>query len=84
MGPATFRDLINRFGSAEAALAALPELAMQGGRKTLPRIPGEDEAEAELERAQQCGAAIVAIGEADYPQMDTFDHLCDYLVAKTG
>ncbi len=22
--------------------------------------------------------------EADYPQMDTFDHLCDYLVAKTG
>ena len=50
VGPATFRDLINRFGSAEAALAALPELAMQGGRKTLPRIPGEDEAEAELER----------------------------------
>ncbi|MCB1419963.1 MAG: DNA-processing protein DprA [Notoacmeibacter sp.] len=69
VGPATFRDLINRFGSAEAALAALPELAIQGGRKTLPRIPGEDEAEAELERAQQCGAAIVAIGEADYPQM---------------
>ena len=69
VGPATFRDLINRFGSAEAALAALPELAMQGGRKTLPRIPGEDEAEAELERATQCGAAIVAIGEADYPAM---------------
>lgn len=22
--------------------------------------------------------------EADYPQMDTFDHLRDYLIAKTG
>lgn len=22
--------------------------------------------------------------EADYPQMDTFDHLRDYLVARTG
>ena len=25
VGPATFRDLINRFGSAEAALEMLPE-----------------------------------------------------------
>ena len=31
VGPATFRDLINRCGSAEAALAMLPELAMRGG-----------------------------------------------------
>lgn len=69
VGPATFRDLINRYGSAEAALAILPELAMQGGRKTLPRIPTEQEAQGELDFARDCGAEIVAIGEAAYPPM---------------
>ena len=32
VGPATFRDLINRFGSAENALAMLPELVTLGRR----------------------------------------------------
>ncbi|MEP1516132.1 MAG: DNA-protecting protein DprA, partial [Nitratireductor sp.] len=31
VGPATFRDLINRFGSAERALEALPGLMRSGG-----------------------------------------------------
>ncbi|MBE0692326.1 MAG: DNA-protecting protein DprA, partial [Aquamicrobium sp.] len=31
VGPVSFRTLINRFGSAEAALAHLPELALAGG-----------------------------------------------------
>ena len=33
VGPITFRQLINRFGGAEAALTALPELAARGGRR---------------------------------------------------
>ena len=33
VGPATFRELINHFGGAEAALDALPELAHRGGRR---------------------------------------------------
>src|SRR5690606_38573944 len=32
VGPASFRSLINRYGSADAALEALPELAARGGR----------------------------------------------------
>jgi DNA processing protein len=32
VGPVTFRHLIRRFGSAAAALAALPDLAKRGGR----------------------------------------------------
>lgn len=32
VGPITFHDLVNRFGSASAALAALPDLARRGGR----------------------------------------------------
>ncbi len=31
VGPASFRDLINRFGSAETALEMLPELMLSGG-----------------------------------------------------
>ncbi len=32
VGPVTFYQLLARFGSAEAALAALPEVARRGGR----------------------------------------------------
>ena len=32
IGPITYRQLIARFGSAEAALAAIPDLARRGGR----------------------------------------------------
>lgn len=32
VGPRTYQTLIRRFGSAEAALNALPELAARGGR----------------------------------------------------
>lgn len=69
VGPATFRDLINRFGSAEAALEMLPELALSGGRQRPPRIPTAGEAEAEMEAAARCGARFTAIGEPDYPPL---------------
>lgn len=67
VGPATFRDLINRFGSADAALAILPELMRSGGLSRPPRIPSVSEAEAEMEAAERLGASFVAIGEPDYP-----------------
>lgn len=50
VGPASFRELINRFGSAEAALEMLPELMMSGGASRIVRIPTVAEAEAELRR----------------------------------
>ena len=67
VGPSTFRDLINRFGSAESAIEALPELALSGGLTRSPRIPPVAEAEAELEAAAAAGARFVAVGEPDYP-----------------
>ena len=67
VGPATFRDLINHFGSAEAALARLPELSSRGGAARAIRIASEDEARRELEMAQRHGARFIGIGEADYP-----------------
>lgn len=67
VGPATFRELINRFGSAEAALEMLPELMISGGAKRLVGIPSPSEAEAEFEMARKTNARFVAIGEPDYP-----------------
>lgn len=67
VGPATFRDLINRFGSAETALQMLPELMLSGGAQRPARIPTVEEAEAELAAAAAHGARFVAIGEPDYP-----------------
>jgi DNA processing protein len=84
VGPASFRALINRFGSAEAALAALPELAAAGGARRPSRIASEAEAMRELEAARRFGARIVAIGEPDYPQMMQRMELPPPLVAIKG
>lgn len=67
VGPATFRDLINHFGSAEAAIEQLPELSRRGGAARAIRVAGMDEAERELEAANRFGALFIGIGEPDYP-----------------
>lgn len=67
VGPTTFRELLNHYGSAAAAVAALPELSRRGGAVRGIRIASRDEAEAELEATRQVGARLVAIGEPGYP-----------------
>ncbi len=67
IGPVTFRDLINHFGSAEAALDALPDLSRRGGAVRSPRIATLAQAEREMETATRFGARFVGIGEPDYP-----------------
>lgn len=66
VGPATFRSLINHYGSAEAALDVLPALARRGGSGAIT-IPSVAQAEAEIERTLAHGARIVAISEPLYP-----------------
>ncbi|QXX74144.1 DNA-processing protein DprA [Methylovirgula sp. HY1] len=66
IGPRTFQALINRFGSARAALDALPGLAPRGRPV---RLASEAEIDREFEAAAKCGARFVAIGEADYPAL---------------
>jgi DNA processing protein len=68
IGPITFRQLLQRFGSASAALAALPDLARRGGGPT-PRIFGRDEAEREAGRTAQIGAHYLVLGQGLYPQL---------------
>lgn len=69
VGPATFRDLVNRYGSAEAALEILPELVIAGGAGRPPRIPSHSDAEREMDEASRHGARFVCIGDGDYPAM---------------
>jgi DNA processing protein len=68
VGPTTFRSLVNHFGSAQAAIDALPDLARRGGAARHPAVPSIAEAESELDRIARFGARVVAIGEADYPR----------------
>jgi DNA processing protein len=65
IGPATFRELLDHFGSAAAAIAAAPELARRGGRAI--RICSVDAAEREMDELDRLGARLVALGESDYP-----------------
>ncbi len=67
IGPRTFRDLVNHYGGARAALEALPALARRGGAARPGRICTEEEAAAELKAARARGIAFVALGEPDYP-----------------
>ncbi len=67
IGPRTFQMLINRFGGAGAALAALPELSKQRGREIV--ICPLADAEREMEIAHRFGARFIARGESDYPAL---------------
>lgn len=67
VGPITFNRLLERFGTAERALSALPDLAKKGGKLENIKIASVADAEKEIEKTQKFGARIVAKGEPDYP-----------------
>ncbi|MEM6413853.1 MAG: DNA-processing protein DprA [Pseudomonadota bacterium] len=69
VGPVTFQRLLTRYGTAKDAIAALPDLAKTAGRKTLLKPPSREEAEYELNAAEQVGAKAVAMIEPDYPAL---------------
>jgi DNA processing protein len=68
VGPVTFAQLINRFGSAAAALDLLPDLARRGGRSAPLRIPSPAAAMAELAAGEALGARLVCTPDDDFPQ----------------
>jgi DNA processing protein len=64
----TFRQLIARFGTASAALAAVPDLARRGGGKP-PVLRSRDDAEREIARVEKLGARYLALGQGLYPRL---------------
>jgi DNA processing protein len=69
IGPVTYRQLLGRFGTAGAALAALPDLARRGGRAL--SIASVSAAEAELAALEKAGAVPLFIGMPAYPHLLT-------------
>jgi DNA processing protein len=69
VGPRTFRTLVNHYGGAARALAALPDLARRGGAARAVRVATREDAERELAAAEHLGVAFIAIGEAEYPAL---------------
>jgi len=67
IGPVTCRQLIARFGSASAALDAVPDLAARGGGKP-PRLASVDEAEREIARVEALGARYLTLAQGLYPR----------------
>ena len=68
VGPVTFRRLMDRFGSASAAIEALPALAARGGRHTYGVCSLAD-AERELQQLAKAGAHLIADAEPAYPAL---------------
>jgi len=67
VGPVTFRQLLRRFGSAEAALAALPELARRGGRDRPLAICSAPAAEREQAQLGRMGAHLITMADPAFP-----------------
>ncbi len=68
VGPITFRGLIGRFGTARAALEALPDMARRGGRKRGLKPATVADAEREVAALTDLGGRMVALCEPDYPE----------------
>ena len=67
VGPITFYQLLQRFGSAAVALEALPGIARKGGRRDGIEICSRADAQRELATLDKAGGRFVAWGEPDYP-----------------
>ena len=67
VGPRTFRALLAAYGTATAAIAAVPALSRRGGRRRPIRLCPPADAERELAALADLGARLVTLGEADYP-----------------
>ncbi len=67
VGPITFYKLIERFGSVEEALHALPALAKRGGRKRPLVAPEMGLIEREYAALRRIGGEIVTASCPDYP-----------------
>jgi DNA processing protein len=68
VGPQTFCKLLRRFGNARRALDELPRLAREAGGEDRWQRCRRDAAEAEFAAIAELGCALLAKGEAEYPE----------------
>ncbi len=65
VGPITFYQFVERYGSAGAALDAIPDITRNLKRKL--RVPESGTIEAEIEKLHKAGGRFIMACEADYP-----------------
>lgn len=65
VGPVAFWQLLRRFGSADAALDALPRII----RDKSVRPPDAEQVEAEMEASEALGVKILCAVEPDFPRL---------------
>jgi DNA processing protein len=68
IGPVTYFQLLARFGSAQAAIDAIPDLAARGGGRA-PRLAAKAEIEREMEKVDTLGARYLFLGQGLYPPL---------------
>jgi DNA processing protein len=68
IGPITYFQLLARFGSAQAAIDAIPDLAARGGGRA-PRLASKSEIEREIEQVAKLGARYLFLGQGVYPAL---------------
>ena len=69
VGPITYRRLLARFPNAAEAIAALPGMAMAGGRSAPLRVPPRGDVEREASRLAKLGGRMLVLDEPDYPAL---------------
>jgi DNA processing protein len=65
IGPVTWRQLLARFGSAEAAIEALPMLAARGGGRA-PALADPGAVRREIAAVERLGARYLFLDDGDY------------------
>nr|WP_218625170.1 DNA-processing protein DprA [Sphingomonas sp. dw_22] len=68
IGPVTYRQLVARFGSASAALEALPMLAARGGGRA-PVLADPALVRREIAAVERLGARYLFLGDPGYPAL---------------
>ncbi len=68
IGPITYFQLLARFGSAQAAIDAIPDLAARGGGRA-PKLAPAGQAEREIETVERMGARHLFLGQSAYPAL---------------
>ncbi|MEM9809609.1 MAG: DNA-processing protein DprA [Pseudomonadota bacterium] len=66
IGPLTYRQLLGRYGSAKAALEALPQLAEAKKRRGI-KVPDGASVAREFTKLTELGGKMLTLGEEGYP-----------------
>ncbi|ADL01141.1 DNA-processing protein DprA [Brevundimonas subvibrioides] len=68
VGPVSFQQLLERFGTAVRALDVLPDLVRKGGGHGYT-LPDHSRIDAELAAGARAGATLLVLGDPDFPAM---------------